>query len=58
METKDSLTTENNKTIIITEDKTTEFSNWVKKTTQLAREEVKKEIAKHKAAGNPISTLR
>ena len=54
METKDSLTTENNKTIIITEDKTTEFSNWLKKTTQLAREEVKKEIAKHKAAGNPI----
>ncbi|MBE9020006.1 MmgE/PrpD family protein [Chroococcidiopsis sp. CCALA 051] len=35
-------------------DGTSEFSQWVKETARLAQEEVKKEIALHKAAGNPI----
>lgn len=54
METKDSPTTVENKTIAGTKDGTTEFSRWVKETARLAQEEVKKEIAFHKAAGNPV----
>ena len=54
MEIKDSFTTEENATIITAEDGTTKFSKWGKELERLAQEEVKKEIAFHKAAGNPI----
>lgn len=54
METKANPTTTENKTDTTTINGTTEFSGWVKEMARLAQEEVKKEIAKHKAAGNPI----
>ena len=54
METKDNSLPGENKVFTRTADGTSEFSQWVKETTRLAQEEVKKEIAFHKAAGNPI----
>lgn len=54
METKDSSPPGENKIFTTTADGTSDFSQWVKETTRLAQEEVKKEIVKHKAAGNPI----
>ena len=54
METKANPTTTENQTDTTTINGTTEFSGWVKETARLAQEEVKKEIAFHKAAGNPI----
>lgn len=54
METKANPTTTENQTDTTTINGTTEFSVWVKETARLAQEEVKKEIAKHKAAGNPV----
>ena len=54
METKANPTTTENQTDTTTINGTTEFSVWVKETARLAQEEVKKEIAFHKAAGNPI----
>lgn len=54
METKANPTTTENQTDTTTINGTTEFSGWVKEMARLAQEEVKKEIAKHKAAGNPI----
>ena len=54
METKANPTTTENQTDTTTINGTTEFSGWVKEMARLAQEEVKKEIAFHKAAGNPI----
>ncbi len=54
METKANSTTTENQTDTSTINGTTEFSRWIKEMARLAQEGVKKEIARHKAAGNPI----
>ena len=54
METKANPTTTENQTDTSTINGTTEFSRWIKEMARLAQEGVKKEIARHKAAGNPI----